>query len=149
MSQKPLSFEMGGQMGENVYIIGEQPHPIMWGQCMLIYLINGKNSTISSLFKIVMAIYTRAYVWWKEVYSTMRLANGGLINSVLSNQKVYSTMGLGIKRFNQWLDRCINPMLDALWERWLWWHKTMMHHLQVMRDNQENYMAMKCGKRRV
>jgi hypothetical protein len=63
MSQKPLSFEMGGQMGENVYIIGEQPHPIMWGQCMLIYLINGKNSTISSLFKIVMAIYTRAYVW--------------------------------------------------------------------------------------
>jgi hypothetical protein len=97
----------------------------------------------------VMAIYTRAYVWWKEVYSTMRLANGGLINSVLSNQKVYSTMGLGIKRFNQWLDRCINPMLDALWERWLWWHKTMMHHLQVMRDNQENYMAMKCGKRRV
>ncbi len=43
MSQKPLSFEVGGQMRENVYIIGEQPHPIMWGQCMVIYLIDGKN----------------------------------------------------------------------------------------------------------
>jgi hypothetical protein len=53
MSQKPLSFEVGGQMRENVYIIGEQPHPIMWGQCMVIYLINGKNWTIPSLFKIV------------------------------------------------------------------------------------------------
>jgi hypothetical protein len=54
---------MGGQMGENVYIIGEQPHPIMWGQCMVIHLINGKNSTISSLFKIVMAISIQGHMY--------------------------------------------------------------------------------------
>lgn len=78
------------------------------GQYMVIYLINGKNWTILSLFKIVMAIYTKAYVWWKEVYLTLRLANGSLINSVLSNQKVYSTMGLGSKGLiNDWIDASI------------------------------------------
>ncbi len=121
------------------------------GKCIYNYLSNQWQELNNFIFiqDCDGHLYTKAYVWWKEVYLTLRLANGSLINSVLSNQKVYSTMGLGIKRFNQWLDWCINPMLDALWERWLWWHKTMMHHLQVMRDNQESCMAMKCGKRRV